>query len=240
MSNNAKDKIIVALDVETAAEARNHIAELSGQVGAFKIGLQLITAAGSGFVSEVVKGGNKLFLDTKFHDIPVTVAKAAVEVARLGVWMFNVHASGGSEMMKRAVAAVDEVCEKEGLAKPKVTGVTVLTSSNRETLGEIGFSREVEEQARLLAKLAYHSGLDGVVASPKETSLIRQAVGEKDFMIVTPGIRLERVENDDQKRVMTPREAIEAGADYLVIGRPILAADDKAEAIRKILQNIES
>ena len=134
----AKERLIVALDVSTAAAAREIIAELRGEVGAFKIGLQLFTAAGASFVREVVEAGNKIFLDVKFHDIPNTVAKASIEVARLGVWMFNIHASGGGEMMRRTVEEVGEVCEQENLRKPKIIGVTVLTSSDRETLSEIG------------------------------------------------------------------------------------------------------
>ena len=236
----SKEKIIVALDVETAIEAREIIAQLRGEVGAFKIGLQLFTAAGASFVREVVAGGNKLFLDVKFHDIPNTVAKASAEVARLGVWMFNVHALGGSEMMRRTIENVREVCEKENLEKPKIIGVTVLTSSNKETLREVGIEAETNAQVLNLARLTAKCELDGVVASPLEARLIRENIEKKDFLIVTPGIRPFYATNDDQKRVMTPKDAVRAGADYLVVGRAITQAADKAAAVRKILEEIET
>ena len=235
-----KDKIIVALDVETAAKAREIIAEIGDQVGAFKIGLQLFTSAGASFVRETVEAGNKIFLDVKFHDIPNTVAKASIEVARLGVWMFNVHALGGAEMMRRTVEAVGEICEKENLKRPKIIGVTVLTSANQETLGEIGIEREIESQVVNLAQLTAKCGLDGVVASSHEIAAIRASVQDEKFTIVTPGIRPSFATNDDQKRVMTPKEAVAAGANFLVIGRPITQSNDKTAAVRKILEEIES
>jgi orotidine-5'-phosphate decarboxylase len=235
-----KDKVIVALDVETADEAREHIAELREYAGAFKIGLQLFTAAGTAFVREVVESEVKLFLDVKFHDIPATVAKAAVEVARLGVWMFNVHALGGSEMMKKTIESVREICDKENLKQPKMIGVTVLTSADQSTLSEIGIDKEINSQVLKLARLTAKCGLDGVVASPNETAEIRANVENKDFLIVTPGIRPDFATNDDQKRVMTPRQAVESGADYLVIGRPILQAKDPKAAINKILTDLNS
>ena len=240
MSNHPKDKIIVALDVPTVDEARRHIADLRDEAGAFKIGLQLFTSAGADFIREVVKDGIKLFLDLKFHDIPVTVAKASVEAARLGVWMFDVHAIGGGEMIKRTVDSVREVCSKEGLRHPKIIGITVLTSSNQQTLKEIGVAGEVKEQVLNLAELSSVHGLDGVVASPNETKLIRENVDNEKFLIVTPGVRFNEVENDDQKRVMTPAGAIAGGSDYLVIGRPILQAKNKIEAVHKIIANIET
>lgn len=234
-----KGKIIVALDVSTAVEARRHIADLRGEVGAFKIGLQLITAAGAPFIREVVDDGVKLFLDTKFHDIPNTVAKASIEVARLGVWMFNIHASGGEEMMKRTVESVREVCEKEGLRVPKIIGVTVLTSSDESTLRQVGVEREISEQVLELAKLAEKSGLDGVVASPLELSLIRENIPDEEFIIVTPGIRPSFAGTDDQKRTMSPKEAVQNGANLMVIGRPILQSEKPLEAARNIVREIE-
>ncbi len=240
MPDDIKDKIIVALDVPTVEEARKHIADLNDSVGAFKIGLQLFTAAGADFVRETAENGIKLFLDVKFHDIPVTVAKASVEAARLGVWMFNIHASGGGEMIRITVESVREVCEKENLQRPKIIGVTVLTSSNSETLKQAGVECDVEDQVLNLAKLSNSCGLDGVVASPNETELIRKNIPREDFLIVTPGVRLEIVENDDQKRVMTPGAAIAGGSDYLVIGRPILGAEDKLGAVRQIVENIRT
>ncbi len=242
----SKEKIIVALDVETAAEAREIIAELGEDVGAFKIGLQLFTSAGSSFVRETVEKGIKIFLDLKFHDIPNTVAKASAEVARLGVWMFNIHAVGGSEMMRRTVEAVGEICAKENLTKPKIIGVTVLTSSNQAALAETGIEKEIIAQVLNLASLSAKCGLDGVVASPLETEAIRQNIRHEKFIIVTPGIRSRKLETsnrietfDDQKRVMTAKEAVRTGADYLVIGRPILQADDRKAAVAKILDEIE-
>jgi len=245
-----KEKIIVALDVATAAEARSLIAELRGEVGAFKIGLQLFTAAGASFVRETIEAEIKLFLDLKFHDIPNTVAKASMEAARLGVWMFNLHALGGAEMMRRAVEATREISDKENLIQPKIISVTVLTSANRETLKEVGIEREMREQVLNLARLTAKCGLDGVVASPLEIEAIGAAIEKKDFLIVTPGIRsdaetrnekrnkLETI--DDQKRVMTAQQAVAAGADYLVIGRPILQAEDRISAVQKIIEEIET
>lgn len=235
-----KDKIIVALDVETAAEARVIIGEIGGEVGAFKIGLQLFTSAGASFVREVVEKNIRLFLDVKFHDIPNTVAKASIEVARLGVWMFNIHAIGGAEMMRRTVETVREICAKENLPQPKIIGVTVLTSSNRETLREVGIDKEIDSQVVNLARLTAKCGLDGVVASPLEVEAIRRNIENKDFLIVTPGIRPTFATNDDQKRVMTPKEAVSQGADFLVIGRPVTQADDKLSAVRKILEEIDN
>lgn len=242
-----KEKIIVALDVETVWQAREIVAELREEAGAFKIGLQLFTSAGSSFVRELVENEIKIFLDVKFHDIPNTVAKASVEVARLGVWMFNIHALGGSEMMRRTVEETTEICAKENLEKPKIIGVTVLTSSNRETLREAGIERELEAQVLSLARSAADCGLDGVVASPLEVGTIRQEIENKDFIIVTPGIRSKetkksnRIETkDDQKRVMTAKEAISAGSDFLVIGRPILQAKDRLAALRQISGEIKT
>ena len=242
-----KDKLIIALDVSTAEEARKHIAELGEDVGAFKIGLQLFSAAGASFVREIVAGGIKLFLDVKFHDIPNTVGKASVEAARLGVWMFNIHAVGGSEMMRKSVEEVREACARENLMQPKIIGVTVLTSSNQATLREAGIEKKIEEQVLNLARLSAKCGLDGVVASPREVRVIRQNIPNNEFLIVTPGIRNQESSgenqygtNDDQKRVMTAAEAIGAGADYLVIGRPVLQAENKRAAVHKILAEIES
>ncbi|MCU0239979.1 MAG: orotidine-5'-phosphate decarboxylase [Pyrinomonadaceae bacterium] len=234
-----KDKILVALDVATSAEAKEIIAELKDFVGGFKIGLQLFTACGASLVKEVAKD-NKLFLDLKFHDIPNTVAKASVEIARLGVFMFNVHAIGGSEMMKQTVNQVREVCDKENLKQPKIIGVTVLTSSNEETLNEVGIFLQTEKQVLNLAKLTAKCGLDGVVSSAKEINLIRQNIIDKDFLIVTPGIRPSFATSDDQKRVMTPNEAVQAGSNYLVIGRPIIKAENRINAVEKILSEINS
>jgi orotidine-5'-phosphate decarboxylase len=255
-TTRAKKKIIVALDVETASQAREIIGELNGEIGAFKIGLQLFTSGGASFVREAVASNVKIFLDLKFHDIPNTVAKASVEAARLGVWMFNVHASGGGEMMRKTAETVREFCEKENLNQPKIIGVTVLTSSNSETLREIGIENETDRQVTRLSQLTANCGLDGVVASPHEIDLIRQNVDKKEFLIVTPGIRnvvfaaekQEKLENEnakagtyeDQQRVMSAKEAIRSGSDYLVIGRPVLLAKDRVLAVREIIKGIET
>jgi orotidine-5'-phosphate decarboxylase len=231
----AKKKLIVALDLPTRNEAMDAMSELEGGVGAFKIGLQLFTSEGPGFVSEAVNAGHRIFLDVKFHDIPNTVAKASVEAAKLGVWMFNIHASGGSEMMKAAAESVRDHCSRTGVRRPKLIGVTVLTSSNKTTLEETGIEENVETRVLRLARLAAKCGLDGVVASPVETHLIRGAIDISGFEIVTPGIRPAGGTSDDQKRVMSPCEAVEAGSDYLVIGRPIMNSENRAEAARKII-----
>ena len=242
-----KEKILVALDVKGEAEAREIIAELRDEVGGFKIGLQLFTAVGTAFVKEVVNDGIKLFLDLKFHDIPNTVAKASVEAARLGVWMFNVHTLGGSAMMRRAIDELREVCDKENLKQPKIIGVTVLTSSDADTLREVGINATTSTQVLQLAHLASNCGLDGVVASPHEVKLIRSEIQNKQFLIVTPGIRpavmlqnRNKLSVDDQTRIMTPSEAVYSGSDYLVIGRPILNATDKVHTVREILDGMNN
>jgi orotidine-5'-phosphate decarboxylase len=233
----SKEKLIIALDVPAAAEAGEIVSELGDIVGAFKIGLQLFTAAGPAFVEEIVEMGHRVFLDLKFHDIPNTVASAGVEAARLGVWMFNVHASGGGEMMGRTVEEVDTVCNRENLRRPLVIGVTVLTSSDRTTLSETGIEAEPGEQVLNLTKLAAKYGLDGVVASPLECKSIRAAGLGKEFLIVTPGIRPIDATNDDQKRITTAAAALHVGADYLVIGRPVVRAEDRRAAVHEILQS---
>jgi len=234
------EKLIVALDVESAEMAHTVIDELQGVIGTYKIGLQLFTTAGPGFVRELAESGVKIFLDLKFHDIPSTVAKAAVEAARLGVWMLNMHALGGSEMMKTAAGDVREACVKDNLAVPKIIGVTVLTSSNERALNEIGIERKVEDQVLDLARLTAKCGLDGVVASALEIAPIRNAIGRSDFLIVSPGIRPDFATNNDQKRVMTPEAALKAGSDYLVIGRPVIDAPNRLSAVESILADMEA
>jgi orotidine-5'-phosphate decarboxylase len=239
MKVTAKDKLIVALDVDTAERARALFEQLREVAGMFKIGSQLFTAAGPQVVREIVSGGGKIFLDLKFHDIPNTVAAAGVEATRLGVSIFNVHASGGSEMMKRTVAAVQEVSARENLAKPKVIAVTVLTSIDGDTLREIGIDSSTRTFVTNLARAAAASGLDGVVSSPQEIDLIRNAVREPNFLIVTPGIRGTTEAAGDQRRTMSAADAVTAGADYLVVGRPITAAGDPVQAAQRVVSEIE-
>lgn len=238
LGTSPKDKIIVALDVPTGGEALSIVSELKESVGAFKVGLQLFTSAGPDLVRKLVNTGAPLFLDLKFHDIPNTVAKAAVGASRLGVWMINVHASGGSEMMRQASYEVREACEREGRERPLIIAVTVLTSSENDTLREIGVADQTHQQVLRLAELTAKCGLDGVVASPLEIELIRTRIASKEFVIVTPGIRPVSATNNDQKRVMTPAEAVQVGADHLVIGRPITAARDRLRAVEQILEEI--
>lgn len=235
-----KDKIIVALDVPTKEEALAIVDELGDKVGAYKIGMQLYNACGPEIIEEVAKRKGRIFLDLKFHDIPNTVASAARVAANLGVYMFNVHACGGSTMMKAAADALKEEAAKLGVERPLLIAVTVLTSMNEEELqGEVGISRSLNEQVAAMAKLAKDCGLDGVVASAKEIKLIREACGD-DFLIVTPGIRPRDAAADDQKRIKTPGEAVADGADYLVIGRPITKAADRTAAVANIVADIES
>lgn len=240
MNRTAKDRLIVALDVSTEHRARELVEALRGIVGMFKIGSQLFTEAGPRIVSEIVTSGNGVFLDLKFHDIPNTVSSAAVAATRLAVSIFNVHASGGLEMMRRTADAVSEVSTKEGLKRPSIIAVTVLTSSDATMLSEVGISSEPEMQVRRLSLLAEASGMDGVVASAHEVALVRSAVKTPDFLIVTPGVRPAGALLDDQKRVMTPAQAMRAGADYIVVGRPITSAKDPIESAGQILDEMEA
>jgi len=235
----AKDKLIVALDVDSADRALDLFDALRDVVGMFKIGSQLFTAAGPDIVRRIVTKGGRVFLDLKFHDIPNTVAAAGVEATRLNVSIFNVHASGGAEMMKRTADAVSETAEREGLPKPKVIAVTLLTSLDDEGLKQIGISSAARTVVPNLARVTATCGLDGVVASPQEIQIIRDTVPSPDFIIVTPGIRPDSVTTDDQRRVMTAAEAIRAGADYLVVGRPILKAVNPVAAATSLVAEIE-
>ena len=240
MTDSIKERLIVALDVEQAQEALELYARLRDHVGMFKIGSQLFTAAGPSIVRELVGMGARIFLDLKFHDIPNTVAAAGIEAARLGVSMFNVHALGGSEMMRRTHDAVREVSEREGFgAPPTVIAVTALTSADSAALAEVGIHDGPEKMVARLARLAHESGLEGVVASPREVALVRSAVGASEFLIVTPGVRPTGSASHDQKRFMTPAEAIQAGADYLVLGRAILEAPDQQRAAIEIIEEME-
>jgi orotidine-5'-phosphate decarboxylase len=240
MVNAERNRLIVALDVETAAEALRLVSILKGVVGMFKVGSQLFTAAGPALVREIVAAGERVFLDLKFHDIPNTVAAAGVEATRLGVSIFNVHAAGGQEMMRRTAETVVECADSEGLARPLIIAVTVLTSADETTLAEVGYESQPAELVPRLALLAEASGLDGVVASPREVGIIRSVVRKPDFVVVTPGVRPAGSTLFDQKRVTTPHAAIVAGADFIVVGRPIIEASDPAQATRLIIEEMES
>lgn len=227
---NAADKIIVALDVPTKKAALDLVTKLGKQISFFKIGLQLFTAAGPSVVRDVLKSGAKVFLDLKLYDIPNTVAHAVESAANLGVHMLTIHVSGGEAMMKAALAA-----------RPKtmsILGVTVLTSFDEAAIRALGISSTIEEHVSRLAKIGVAAGIDGLVVSPHEIEVVRPQFGE-GLQLVVPGIRPPWSETGDQKRVMTPREALEAGANYLVIGRPIIADKNPREAVKKILAEIE-
>ena len=239
LKSRIPNPVVVALDVDTAAQARALVEQLRGAVGMFKVGKQLFTAAGPDIVRQIIAQGEQVFLDLKFHDIPNTVAKAGIEAARLGVSIFNVHAAGGSQMLRTVAQEVAAASEKEGFARPQILGVTVLTSMTTEAFAELGITRSLSEQVIHLARLCDAAGIDGVVASPHEIVPIRQAVTNANFVVLTPGVRPAGAALNDQARVMTPGEAIKAGASYLVIGRPIIAASDPRGAAEKILEEIE-
>ena len=238
------DELLVALDVNTGGQALQLASALDGIAGGFKIGSRLFTLEGPQLVRTLAARGARVFLDLKFHDIPNTVAQAVESAVQTGAWMINVHASGGVPMMQAAVNAGRETAQRIGAPAPRLIGVTVLTSMDAQTLRQIGVERPLADQVVNLATLARTAGLDGVVASPQETAAIRQACGH-DFLIVTPGIRgaSAGADKNDQMRTMGPGEAVRAGASYIVVGRPIIAAPDPrsaAEAIAKELSEAKS
>lgn len=233
------DKLLVALDVESGGRALELADKLTGIVGGFKVGSRLFTLEGPALVSELVARRARVFLDLKFHDIPNQVAQAVAAAVHTGAWMVDVHASGGLAMMEAAVNAGREAALQAGRPMPLVVGVTVLTSMNQDMLAETGVERPLLEQVVSLAQLAKSAGLQGVVASPHEIRAIRQGCGP-DFAIVTPGIRGASAGGDmnDQMRTMGPAEAVRAGANYLVVGRPIIAAPDPRAAAEKIIEEL--
>jgi orotidine-5'-phosphate decarboxylase len=226
----AKDKIIVPLDVPTPSAARNLINAIAGTVGFFKIGNQLFTASGPAIVREVLDSGSKVFLDLKYHDIPNTVRHAVESACALGVDMLTVHLSGGRAMCEAAVVG-------RGLSTTLVLGVTVLTSMTDDALSEIGFRGTVQDEVLLLAELAKNVGITGLVASPQELSILKNSYGSL-FTTVIPGIRPAWSESGDQKRILTPKQAVDAGADYLVIGRPITASSNPKDAVKRIIDDL--
>jgi orotidine-5'-phosphate decarboxylase len=234
------DRLILALDVHEHNYALEIVDKFSDYINIYKVGLELYSSCGPQIVEDIHRKGKKVFLDLKFHDIPNTVSKTAVALTRLGVHMFNVHASGGLEMMKRCKDSVVEVCLKKNIDRPKILAVTVLTSLSQEILrDELGIQYGLRTHVRHLSALALKAGLDGVVASAREVEIIRNHCG-KGFLIVTPGIRPSWTPPDDQKRTMTPKDAIREGADYLVIGRAVLQQPDPLKAIELITLEILS
>ena len=227
------DQLVVALDVDTPAEARALAGRLRGVAGGFKVGSRLFTSHGPSIVEELASRGDRVFLDLKFHDIPNTVAGAVGAATRLGVWMLNVHAAGGLAMLRAAREAADREAARASRPAPLLIAVTVLTSVDDAVLDEIGFGRRVPDLVERLARLTKSAGLDGVVASPQETALIRNQCGD-GFVIVTPGIRGASDEQGDQRRTMTAAEAMNAGATYIVVGRPIIGAADPRAAAEAI------
>jgi len=235
------NRLLVALDVDSGERALALARSLRDVASGFKVGSRLFTLEGPSLVRALADSGMKVFLDLKFHDIPNTVAQAVESAVLTGAWMVNVHASGGTAMMQAAAGAAREAASRAGRARPLVIGVTVLTSMDDATLQESGVTRPLLDQVIALARLARGAGLDGVVASPQETAAIRQACGD-DFAIVTPGIRgaSAGAEKNDQSRTMGPAEAIRAGATFIVVGRPIIGAQDPRGAAERIVEELEA
>ena len=233
-----KNKLIVALDVDDLGKARHWVRELKDSAGLFKVGHQLFTRHGPSAVKMVNDEGGRVFLDLKYHDIPNTV-KGAVEAAvSLNVFMLNLHTLGGRAMMEKAAEAVRAKAEALNITPPILLGVTMLTSLGDADLNDLRIAPPIAEEVKHLASLAYEAGLNGVVASPREVSVVREIL-PREFVIVTPGVRFEQTNGDDQKRTLTPTEALKAGADYLVVGRPILQTSDPKKAAQKILEDMD-
>ncbi len=233
-----KDRIIFALDVHEWKEAEHWVSLLGGEVGFFKVGKELFTRFGPNIIERILTLGGRVFLDLKFHDIPNTVKRAAEVATGMGISLFTCHTMGGREMMRQTVESVRSVAQKSGLSPPAVVGVTVLTSLDQRDLSDLGIQGEIEEVVLRLAEMAQQAGLDGVVASAREARAIRKQCGE-DFLIITPGIRLGEHRKDDQKRVATPLAVRQAGADLLVIGRPLREAENPVAVARKISEEID-
>ena len=233
-----RSRLIFPLDVASLSEVDRYVALLVDEVGLFKVGKQLFVHAGPDVVRRIQAKGGEVFLDLKFHDIPRTVALAATEAARLGVKMLTLHASGGAQMMQHARSAVRKVCRAEHLAQPTLLAVTVLTSLSRDDLKQTGVGAGVAAQVVRLATLAQQAGIGGLVASPHEIAALRRACGKR-LTLVIPGIRSQGDATDDQKRVMTPSQAMRAGADYIVVGKPIRDAADPCLAAQRIVEEME-
>ena len=235
MTDSVSSPVIVALDYDNAEAALAMAAQLDPAVCRVKVGKELFTIAGPDLVRKLVESGFQVFLDLKFHDIPNTVAAAVRAAANLGVWMVNVHASGGERMMKAAAEALAPLGED----RPLLIGVTVLTSTSEDELAPVGVNRALKDQVLALAKLAKASGLDGVVCSAQEAEVLKAACGS-EFALVTPGIRPIGADAGDQRRIVTPVDALRKGSDYLVIGRPITGAENPAAALKAIVADIEN
>ena len=234
----ASEKIILALDVETFEEAEHFVKTLSNTIGIFKVGKQLFTRCGPKIIEMVHDHKGKVFLDLKYHDIPNTVARAVEEAVKLKVFMLTIHAMGGMKMMQEAVASSISSARTIAAPPPLIVAVTILTSLKQEDLGAIGIDLPIEEAVSRLAVLAKQAGVNGVVASAQEAQRIKAACGN-DFIIVTPGIRPQDTSLDDQKRAVTPKEALRAGSSFMVIGRPILKAKDPLKAAQEIAREVE-
>ncbi|MBB1332421.1 MULTISPECIES: orotidine-5'-phosphate decarboxylase [unclassified Pseudoalteromonas] len=234
MSLEHSKKVLIALDYDDQQTALNFVKQLSPDTCRLKVGKEMFTYFGPAFVKELIDLGFDVFLDLKFHDIPNTVAKAVTAAAKMGVWMVNVHASGGVEMMTKAKQALEQFGDKA----PLLIAVTVLTSMDENELKRLGVEKTPAEQVIYLAKLAKESGLDGVVCSAQEAQSLKAALG-KEFKLVTPGIRPAGSDAGDQKRIMTPKQAIEDGSDYLVVGRPITQAADPVATLKEINDSIK-
>lgn len=229
-----RSAVIVALDVDTAAEATRIVEQCRGQAGMFKVGKQLFMSEGPRIVREVVARGERVFLDMKFHDIPNTVAHAAIASARLGVSMMTIHASGGPEMIRATRTKLEDEC---GADRPILVAVTVLTSMDPATLRAVGIDAEPSGQVLKLARMAMDSGADGVVCSPVEIAMLRAELGPK-AVIVTPGVRMPGQPADDQKRIAMPKEALDDGANWIVVGRYVNRAQDPGEALGKVITSL--
>lgn len=236
-AGKAAEKIIVALDVDSAENASQLVKQLTPPLHYYKVGFRLFVACGPPIIAVLKQLGAKIFLDLKFHDIPNTVAEAAEAATKLGVEMFNIHLSGGREMIKAAVKAAALTAEKMGRPRPRVLGVSVLSSFSAEMLQDTGISRTLEEHVTALSAAGLQCGLDGIIASPREAVLLRRNFGD-EFLIVTPGVRPAGAAVDDQQRILTPQQALQAGASFLVIGRPIIKHAEPRQAAQEILAEI--
>jgi orotidine-5'-phosphate decarboxylase len=239
MSSRDGGRLIAALDFASLADAEKIVKKISPLVKTFKVGKELFTSVGPEAVRMVHSYKCRVFLDLKFHDIPNTVGSACEAATRMGVFMLNIHASGGKNMMFTAMQSVHKTALEKKVTPPKVLGVTVLTSLTDADLKEVGISKKVKQEVQQLTLLSQRCGLDGVVASGQEVRLIRHVAG-KNFLIVTPGVRPIWAAHGDQKRVITPKEAVDLGADYIVVGRPITQHPQPLAAAEKILKEIES